>query len=1319
MSTEMFNEHELILIEEHKQNLIAKNKQIYDKEFAKILDVYENLTSKSIAFDFAIKFVDNIFEKICKNWYDVHHELKPLDDPVNQTEVDEIVKRPLRFLKGLEKMIHENNKFQKVENPFKDLPPYQPASVSETVGTSYSHAATLSPTSINEELTRITEEEIPHKLSEYAIQEIINPNDLVFDTENHIDGTVERLKIYNEYLYNFLPWDIEVSEEKLNEEDEHKDYDGQQPTTAEVSVDNYSGRYDDILSKLTPSDSHQPVTEKMPEEVSSLNLTIFEEQLRLIEMQINFLLEVNLKKQNYSAMFISAFPEIFATPSMITLSVWDCIKIYDDELISGIKLFGLTCPSLKEDFDAQRIDVNDLTRGDTISYIRRLKNLKTELDKIEYILKKQVVSENDWDKYVELNMDLLNLLSTLYSPFHYVEYIVQGDYNYFASLQATPIVNPRFIDFNEQNNNLFKISDVSGNPPFSLIYCTNLRIKIMYDSIELFRISISKDIRGDISRLRDVFSTGKDVRVFDKFIINQPTPLNPSAYETGDFFKISFLTSLKYIPASKNPIKTATEKVTKYLIQPTLDSFHSLYIFFNAFLADGGEYSNIKPKLTSSILNYVEVNSDNFFITKIQCPEGSLNVNDFHSLTSYSAKDVGLLSYDDFRTMLRKGTMTGTNDAPNYELEKEKQKKDDSAKKQRKEKKTEDEKMIDKRNLVHAKYLDEEPNYMILPEERFLTFTDFKKYLENYMVNYCTRETPSLKMITFLKMIHLNEIMVRNRWGFIDIAGGSLFNFIQSEFVVTADYDFKIYFNDIGEDEESKRDVVYRELYLKFCAINMGINMNNYMMNKGFFKTFSIKGFLGFVNGEEKINLDYGFNIETASGRYFSSRGKEPELFPVPLYSSDLFLSNTLHIYPISGNKKIEHHSSEKFCISYEDLVFKHLSKHYLFKELHSKGTSIERISEIIESTYVVNLYGLGMSSMRVPSLWEIIEDITSLLNVPELKMGRRSVNKTMKDIIRHNVTQTMVDVFYGMLSDKDKIDCPQELFLKGLCFENAGNPQLKIMTMNPGNKDSYFQETSYSHCNSFILEEIKNLLSSSITNVFNPACKIQWTMLALTKKYSDFKFMSDYARLFTYKLTKFSQIDINKINIEIFAYEFKLSHSKAADDKIAGVENSYYAIYNQDIGLWSLADFPSQITDPRNAINAPFYNPTNLKFKNISALPMLEQTIDHEIVPVGSQITNSTLNRISSKLASNYINPILNVDVAIISFENTRTYINGIAKTIGGTKLNKRTRKRMMPLVKSMKTKRKNKLSKRLKKSKRHHPTKHSTKQRKYTRKR
>ena len=163
--------------------------------------------------------------------------------------------------------------------------------------------------------------------------------------------------------------------------------------------------------------------------------------------------------------------------------------------------------------------------------------------------------------------------------------------------------------------------------------------------------------------------------------------------------------------------------------------------------------------------------------------------------------------------------------------------------------------------------------------------------------------------------MHLNAVMMRLGWGFIDLAGGSLMNFLKRRFVVTADYDSKIYF--LTKDEFGNNlpleEIIRRQTYIKMCMINLGIEINNYMIDNNFFGDAEIKAQFSFkplpppiVPDVMDVEAEGGLPpaqpaiipldlltvlLEPPSGRWFSSRGKEPDLFPVPLYSSDMFWS--------------------------------------------------------------------------------------------------------------------------------------------------------------------------------------------------------------------------------------------------------------------------------------------------------------------------------------------------------------------------------------------------------------------------------------------
>ena len=321
-----------------------------------------------------------------------------------------------------------------------------------------------------------------------------------------------------------------------------------------------------------------------------------------------------------------------------------------------------------------------------------------------------------------------------------------------------------------------------------------------------------------------------------------------------------------------------------------------------------------------------------------------------------------------------------------------------------------------------------------------LSWDTFKKYMENYIVNFCKQGQPSLKMISFLKMMHLNAVMVRLGWGFIDLAGGSLMNFLKRRFVVTADYDSKIYFLTEDVPEEELRS---RFTYIKMCMINLGIEINNYMIDNDFFggakikAQFSFKPLIVAPGAPTQIPLDLlTVLLELPTGRWFSSRGKEPELFPVPLYSSDMFWSVKLLCAAeqptISVANRIRIFKSDSFTISigYEDLVFKNLEKHFLYKALKGHGETHDVAMRIIYSTFVspynfdaadASMAKMNTSrwfALRIPSLYEIEYDIKSMLQEPELKNARMAVGKNQKDVDRDR----LVALLKSLIIEKENI---------------------------------------------------------------------------------------------------------------------------------------------------------------------------------------------------------------------------------------------------------------------------------------------------------
>ena len=291
-----------------------------------------------------------------------------------------------------------------------------------------------------------------------------------------------------------------------------------------------------------------------------------------------------------------------------------------------------------------------------------------------------------------------------------------------------------------------------------------------------------------------------------------------------------------------------------------------------------------------------------------------------------------------------------------------------------------------------------------------IPFKVFKKYLENYIVNFHTNQYPSLKMVAFSKITALNQFMIRRGWGFVDTAGGSLFNYIDRINVVTADYDFKIYFY-----EDAVKEI--RKAYIKLWFINTSHNLNEYMRTNFFLKEFRITGELFcLVNSTPLATFEIGLN----SKRPFISRGKEPELFPVPLYSDDLLLEMKI-CSAITTDATISKPCQKvtlKLNVSYFDLVFKDYDHHYISEIPLANMTADVKLREIsnkisyITSTgpsKITNLDGNIVSPplvppfflVRTPSFYEIWTDVTMLLTKPSFKLLRICTQKDGKDKIR------------------------------------------------------------------------------------------------------------------------------------------------------------------------------------------------------------------------------------------------------------------------------------------------------------------------------
>ena len=853
------------------------------------------------------------------------------------------------------------------------------------------------------------------------------------------------------------------------------------------------------------------------------------------------------------------------------------------------------------------------------------------------------------------------------------------------------------MEFNEKNGNKFKITNATGVSPYPLINCLFDRIKVTFDNIELFKITFAtENIAKSIKKMSDKFEEVQPVvqpfvqqevqkvqTLFTKSIIAN-SHLN--TYEVGDFFKCALVGSLKYVPSSKNPIKSGTETVTRGLSLNSLKNFMNLNVFFNKILNDETtEY--VKTSLIEAILQFIEVNGDNFCITRIMFPEGMTNVNpapfgrnigiekgvlynydNTNKPQIYASTNDSKLSYDELNTILNAGIKENYDSLirrnvgePIVDVQRKKikndHKRDDDAFKLNNKDKDETEKRQLTRERKKRQRLDEIGNYIPIPKP--LSWADFKKYFENYIVNFTTDDQHCLKIITFLKMMRLDKIMRERGWGFIDIAGGSLFNFLQPDFVVTADYDFKIYFNDV---DISMEELQQRETYIKLCAINLGINLNNLMMSNNFFKSCQINGIFGFINFDNEIKeLDYLFEITPASGRYFSSRGKEPDLFPVPLYSSDVFFS----VFLFSSTSG--YHSSVKLNVSYEDLVFKHVSKHYLYMFFNKQSDAEVNFTELVEKTYHVPYRRFPFLSIRVPSLWEIKKDVGSLLIIPKMTLERTFIGKANKDRIRKKITEGISKTLYDSYVLKDT--CPPMKFEQGLC-ENGKMLQI-IKTSDGSNNSSGYFQTRLFELNTDKIDVIIQTIEHSIANVFNPICKLHWYVLALIRKYSEFKNKTDYDRLSTYKNVYFK----NNTDFLIHVFETKTYKTKPT------------AIINDYVGCGSLLNEKYEITidiSEELYVNQPILN--KILVKN------------------GDEINDPTIGRIISKMTNSNIDPLdsfqgsdaLERETGLAAanlFEHTKLAIQRMRAGGGSTATNKRLKhtlkKRYLKVKKS--TRRKN----------------------------
>lgn len=541
---------------------------------------------------------------------------------------------------------------------------------------------------------------------------------------------------------------------------------------------------------------------------------------------------------------------------------------------------------------------------------------------------------------------------------------------------------------------------------------------------------------------------------------------------------------------------------------------------------------------------------------------------------------------------------------------------------------------------IKAELADDQENFMPVPQAITedvplatppigeLSWDTFKKYMENYIVNFCKEGQPSLKMISFLKMMHLNALMMRLGWGFIDLAGGSLMNFLKRRFVVTADYDSKIYFLTEGIPEE---ELIVRQTYIKMCMINLGIEINNYMVENEFFGDAKIKAQLSFKprvvapGVPPQIPLDLlTVLLELPTGRWFSSRGKEPELFPVPLYSSDMFWSVKLLWVDrtrITPESRIFKSDGVTMSIGYEDLVFKDLNKHFLYKALKGRGETHDDIMRIIYSTFV-SPYNFDDAdrtfskmktsrwfALRIPSLYEIEYDIKSMLQEPELKNARMAVGKNGKDVDRDRLVVTLksligqknrvapadISDFFmrypiaSTFADKIRLYFQTDLFGKCCKRVNAGDvnminamllPPLGVITNMTNDVASDVNKNNFLlppvHIVPIVADveskkvkaqptteslELTQLMRRAVLYSYNTTSKIFMTMVHLTKKYGEFKSKSDFERLRHIQQFDFNVSGSGKIGFELFNYELWVSNKKLQSP--IPFENCYFAGLN------------------------------------------------------------------------------------------------------------------------------------------------------------
>jgi len=410
-----------------------------------------------------------------------------------------------------------------------------------------------------------------------------------------------------------------------------------------------------------------------------------------------------------------------------------------------------------------------------------------------------------------------------------------------------------------------------------------------------------------------------------------------------------------------------------------------------------------------------------------------------------------------------------------------------------------------------------------------IQFSKFKKYLENYIVNYCTSECPSLKMVAFLKISYLNQFMISKSWGFVDTAGGSLFNYLKGgQNVVTADYDFKIYFM----QNASENDIKKRKAFIKCWFINISHNINEYMRINNFLKDVKIVG--------QIVDTNISFEITPISKRHFISRGKEPDIFPVPLYSDDLLLSIKFSS-PLKDEKGKPCSQSVNMNVSYFDLVFKDYVYHYMFPFSNIKVNPYEPISNVtlfecdkpfitpsVEDVQIIKDQPFFI--VRTPSFYEIWMDVTSLLTDSIFLLNRMCTRKDKKDVKRVKI---LVDIIlYYLTPEKLSELTPEQIEQLKMMLNEPTKQHLDLLnndiwfkrfllSIDLTNihteviKNCYYQFTLF--CENVLKQHysgIKNGIQTSFATPFSRFTKIYWSFLLCTKKYTEFKAVTDITRI-------------------------------------------------------------------------------------------------------------------------------------------------------------------------------------------------------------